>query len=206
MGMYWSRDAFSDVAGCRFVHAKDVLRTYREFERTHGLSIRLATVVSGLAGGVVLFLPAAGRFMGATYTIELGYTQLGVAVSETKHPYLYARQDAFNTSYVGGNYEGFKTRSVRLATVVSELTGVVVLFLPAAGSRNGDGFPNGPGVSGVYQTVIAANTELAYWWVFSGGSCQLGNWHRRWHQAVRLATVVSGLVGVVPACCGVPQW
>ena len=96
--------------------------------------------------------------------------------------------------------------SVRLATVVSELAmEVLILFLPAAGYRlegrvyvDYDTMYSPASLVDTGRIPFVRLSSIAFYSVYP-------YWDAKWQAAVRLATVVSGLAGViysVPACCG----
>ena len=95
------------------------------------MSVRLATVVSEFGrSDVFLFLPAAGFQYGVSY--NGGYVaQWGIGITSSLRPHnLLVSASQFRTLNTNGNFDQFRLRSVRLATIVSGLTGGVC-FVPA---------------------------------------------------------------------------
>ena len=91
--------------------------------------------------------------------------------------------------------------SVRLATVVSGLTGDGLLFLPAAGNC-GDGTIRYAGTVVTYQcTDLSTDVRqsVRFRAAADGFQTDYRVW-RSWGPAVRLATVVSGLAGDLSFC------
>ena len=81
--------------------------------------------------------------------------------------------------------------SVRLATVVSELARGVVLFLPAAGTRNGDAIGY-VGSQLYYYSIRKASVGLHI--TYNGGMFATSDgWQSYRGMCIRLATVVSEL-------------
>ena len=81
---------------------------------------------------------------------------------------------------------------IRLATVVSESAGGVILFLPAAGCRRGGTFDR-PGTLGVFQSVKAHTASVPGLALFEKATFTVPYtvWGRNSLSSVRLATVVS---------------
>ena len=124
-GRYWSTDASSETNACFLAHRASYLLAPNKYYRADGLSVRLATVVSELAGIVVLFLPAAGRHWYKTaenyWPFDVDVLALWSQDLETANNPV--RVQASITSFVVAKYAASSRFSVRLATVVSDLAG-----------------------------------------------------------------------------------
>ena len=140
---------------------------------------------------MILFLPAAGYGPGSDVWRQEQWV-IFMCASPFKPYYLYT--EGASGGHLQYLVSAYARRSVRLATVVSELTGVIVLFLPAAGCRwPGFGGDNswvvlwsstGQNASQAFRLNIGDNVFI----VPHGAP-------RSFAQSVRLATVVSGLAG-----------
>ena len=153
----------------------------------------------------MLFLPAAGCRSGNSYYVqntEWDNHAVSAGTSGTSAVRAYGSANAFEIAQGIGRRWAY---SVRLATVVSELVGVLILFLPAAGRSYGDDV----GYVGEYCMLWAKDAktdERGYQTNVRADKFDIGaGWDRFRGMSIRLATVVSELTGVmssVPACCG----
>ena len=172
--------------------------------------VRLATVVSGLhpchseRSEESLFLPAAGSRDGITMAAENSWVRYQSATYGARSGWvhwIYANSGLLNL-----NQEWVYTRqapAVRLATVVSDSTGMIVLFLPAAGYRDGGAGVWSAGTAGFYLAPRRYQNSNAWVIRFGESGIELPvGWIKYFMgTTVRLATVVSGLAGVSFCSC-----
>ena len=168
--------------------------------------IRLATVVSDLRpchserSEESLFLPAAGYLYGLSSGNRSGYSTVSLSSAGVAKIASF-NQSAMAISALEWYYVGVRG-PVRLATVVSGLTGDVFLFLPAAGARTGSSvwYVNG---HTQYWTVGVATGATPYKFLTSNSDFRplWTSWGAQMAASVRLATVVSELAGDVFCSC-----
>ena len=197
-GYYFSVVGYNDIECAPFTFTEAKFRAIDHFPRYQHMSVRLATVVSGLTGGCVLFLPAAGLRNGG------GLDRSGIANfynSRTFAEWFWAQEAGFRAPYVTNTHH--RAYSVRLATVVSDSTGMIVLFLPAAGYRDGGAGVWSAGTAGFYLAPRRYQNSNAWVIRFGESGIELPvGWIKYFMgTTVRLATVVSGLAGVSFCSC-----
>ena len=184
-GAYQSCELYSDNRSYRWYWNAGGF-SLQFYEKCRRQSVRLATVVSELARGGLLFLPAAGAHRSGTFDRAgtLGYYHHRTASSNAVA--LIYVHDLLNLKY--SIWARCTRGSIRLATVVSELVGVLILFLPAAGR--------------VFNGAMGGvNTEVRWSWkdgydYYSNAThfYAKGALGAHVRMQIRLATVVSGLV------------
>ena len=200
----------SNYAFGLYAHEADFrLRSWRVVA---GQAVRLASVVSGLPhvaksisntyfGNHLLFLPAAGlrEDQGLLYVDSWGCYMLQSKLGMI--PQLF-----FSASRItpGLNYSRLACGAVRLVSVVSGLAVTWksisnaycshLLFLPAAGYRNGNSF-SASGTTGTYFSPEAASASAASLFAVNSTAIYTASgWpSRSAGLSIRLASVVSGL-------------
>ena len=159
-------------------------------------SVRLASVVSELA---LMFLPAAGAHRDGSFVGG------SCVVLATSGPSVYfSLWYTVSTAWArNGITNAFGFRSVRLASVVSELA---LMFLPAAGCLR-RGVPTYQGEHLWYFASVAVGVGAPWKWFAQHDAFRLPQ--NLWPEtlaSIRLASVVSELAVFVPACCGCAEW